>query len=204
MTAEFRNVLVSFVASFWALDHLNRQTNKRVMSGNVTLPTHSELLILYFPNNTWLLFFFIFGKVFFFFFQHVSYLTNRLTFLYLIITFGFSMSHISQTVLLFCIKLYPSLSYLSGLPPANCIKNSDSKWPPRSHFRAKTGQMTIKCEFWPTSSNNFNFFNNMLWKILFWDISTGGIWLMLLFTMADLQLFSDWFIFVFHYFTCKE
>ena len=136
MTAEFRNVLVSFVASFWALDHLNRQTNKRVMSGNVTLPTHSELLILYFPNNT-----------FFFFF--------------------FSMSHISQTVLHFCIKFYPSLSYLSGLPPANCIKNSDSKWPPRSRFRAKIGQMTIKCEFWPTSSNNFNFFNYMLWRYFF-------------------------------------
>ena len=133
MTAEFRNVLDSFVASFWALDHLNRQTNKRVMSGNVTLPTHSELLILYYPNNN----------------------------------FGFSMCHIWQTVLHFCIKFYPSLSYLSGLPPANCIKNSDSKWPPRSRFRAKIGQMTIKCEFWPTSSNYFNFFNNMLWRYFF-------------------------------------
>ena len=166
-------MLVSFVASFWALDHLNRQTNKRVMSGNVTLPTHSELLILYFPNNT------------FFFFFSACLISHKPSYIF-----------VSNFTHLF-------LTLVACLQPI-VLKISDSKWPPRGRFRAKIVQMTIKCEFWPTSSNNFNFFIYMLWKILFRDISTGAIWLMLLFKMADLQLFSDWFIFVFHYFTCKE
>ena len=51
MMAEFRNVLVCFLASFWALDHFNRPTNKRVMSGNVTLPTHFGWQ----KNNKWFL-----------------------------------------------------------------------------------------------------------------------------------------------------
>ena len=41
-------------------------------------------------------------------------------------------------------------------------------------------------------------------KILFRANSHGSTRFMLLFKLAYLQLFSDWLIYMFHYFTCKE
>ena len=41
-------------------------------------------------------------------------------------------------------------------------------------------------------------------NILFQDASTGVIYFMLRFKMADLQLFFHWLLHAFHYFTCYE
>ena len=60
----------------------------------------------------------------------------------------------------------------------------------------------------------FNYFTCKGWEfqrfqiyvinILCEDVSISAIWLMLWFKMADLQLFSDWLLYVFYYIICKK
>ena len=67
-------------------------------------------------------------------------------------------------------------------------------------FRPKFGQLKNFHQEVIWISN----FSKIIVNILFWDHSTGAIWLMLRFKVADLQLFSDWLIYICHYFICKE
>ena len=55
----------------------------------------------------------------------------------------------------------------------------------------------------PRSSRNFNFFKNNLWRY-FLRCFYLAIQFMLRFKITDLQLFRDWLIHIFHYFTCRE
>ena len=48
------------------------------------------------------------------------------------------------------------------------------------------------------------FLKNLFFWILFRDASTGAISFTLWLKMADLQLLSDWLIYIFYYFTCKD
>ena len=58
----------------------------------------------------------------------------------------------------------------------------------------------------PEMSENFHFFKYIIHVKIFFAqyVSTSAFKFMLWFKVADLQLFSDWLILIFHYFTCKK
>ena len=59
-------------------------------------------------------------------------------------------------------------------------------------------------DYFTWKEREFNVSKQMWIKILLQEAFSGAIRFMLGFKMADLQLFSDLLICVFHYFPCKE